>query len=239
MINKIDRRLVPIFRNVKETRALLPHDSGTGDQLYQLYIRWIKEALDQIETILRNIDTERVLVVKKARKPTEDIFDKKLREAIGYVQGSNGILYSVDQIFGEPAKHSAKVLDQMRKIRANALTIRRQIKCMTSWLCSFFHSWKPIVVLFLIAFVFIVAVSFHSAEKGKPPVQAVAERFQKDAQQLHGAAANATGLERVAKVATELKEIGQLVPAILVAIASALTAVKGISTGVQALKRKS
>jgi uncharacterized membrane protein YfbV (UPF0208 family) len=233
MPNRIDKRLAPILRDVKGSRDLLPNEPVTDDQLY---FDWIRGALDEIEKTLEAIDTKKVIVVQKAGKPTDDILEEKLRKAIKQIDDTHGILYSVDEIFKNQIKHSAEILDRTRQIRATALTMRRQLKRVTSSVYWFFRSWKLVVLLFVIGFLLIAAVGVYRAESGKPPVQAVTEQFQKDTEKLRRAATNTTGLERVVKVTEQLKEMGQLVPAILVAVASMLTAVKGIWAAVQAFK---
>jgi hypothetical protein len=236
MPNKIAKRLAPILQNVERSRALLPHEPPTHDQLD---FDRIKRALGEIEKTLQEIDTHKVLIVQKAGKPTADIFENKLRNAIKQIEDPyGGILDSVDDIFKNQINHSAEILDKTGQIRNNALKMRRQLKRVTRWLFWFLRSWKPVLLLFVIGFLAIAAVSLHRAESGKPPVQAVTERFQKDTEQLRNVATNTTGLERVVKVTEQLKEMGQLVPAILVAFASTLTALRAVWAGLQAFKPK-
>jgi hypothetical protein len=238
MPNKIDKRLAPALRNVERTRALLPSEPVTDE----LYFGWIKERLDEIEKILRAIETTKVVVVQRAGKPTDEIFESKVRDAIEQIDREYGILYSADEIFKNQAKHSTETLDKVGQIRANALTMRRQLKRAISSIYWFFRSWKFVLLLFVIGFLAIGAVGVYRAESrsesGKPRAQAVTEQFQKDTKELRNVATNTTGFERVVKVTEQLNEIGQLIPAILVAIASILTTAKGVLAAVQAFKQK-
>jgi hypothetical protein len=242
MSNKIDKRLVPIFASIQKTRKLLPGEPVT-DRLLQLYFDGIKERLDELNKILRDIDTESVLIVQKAGQPTDEIFEHKLAAAIERIEKrSSGILYYVGEIFKNPGKYSAAILETTRQIGANARLMRRQLKRVTNSLYWFFRSWKFAILLLVIGFLAVAAVGAYRAksggESGEPRVQSVGEQFQNDAKELRDAADSTTGLDRVVKVTKQLDEIGQLAPAILVAIASMLTAVKGILAALHALKPK-
>ena len=243
MSNKIDKKLVPILASIQETRELLPGEPVT-DNLLQLYFDRIKEALDELNKKLRDINTKSVLIVQKAGQPTDEIFEHKLDDAIKQIEKtSGGILYYVDEIFKNPGRYSAAILETTRQIGANALLMQRQLRRVTSSVYWFFRSWKFAILLLVIGFLAVAAVGAYRAksggESGKPRVQSVGEQFQNDAKELRDAATSTDGLDRGVKVMKQLNEIGQLFPTILVAIASMLTAVKGILAAVQALKPKS
>lgn len=235
MPNKIDRRLTPILKKIEKSRTLLAQEPMKNDENS---FKLIKDGLDEIEKILRGIDTKRVLVLRKAGQLTDAIFEKELKRAIEKIDGTIGILYGINRIFNNHVSHSTEVLDLTRKIRENTLSMRRELKLVPRPLLRFLRSWKPVVVLLIVGLLGLAAVLFHRSEGGKPPIQAVTERLQKDTQDLRSAAVQTNGLDRIVKVTEQLGKMGQLVPTILVALASTLTALKGLGAASQAFRKK-
>jgi hypothetical protein len=93
-----------------------------------MYCRWIADGMDEIRVLLSKINFELVLTVRGAKVSSNPVFEQVFKDIIKTIEGRNGLLYAIGQIFEHQLQSQAPntlALKLVSEVRVSVLEIKR------------------------------------------------------------------------------------------------------------------